>query len=179
MLQPPTHPADCVFVSGVGYAKEDPTFVDDLMNGFPGVGVLPETWHHTEPDANLLPVMEVEQLIAARQDSNESIVSSLTEYEHAEEMHKMTKDDADKGWMTQPRPITDKVMRSVTLSRRIAVVEEREHVDRGWRLRLVDDLTESLVNGATGAKMKIRSQGLDVLRLMILLMSLLGFDVTV
>ena len=52
-------------------------------------------------------------------------------------------------------------------------------MDRGWRLRLVDDLTESLVNGATGAKMKIRSQGLDVLRLMILLMSLLGFDVTV
>ena len=74
----------------------DATFVDDLTNGFPGVGVLPETWHHTEPDANLLPVMEVEQLIAARQDSNESIVSSLTEYEHAEEMHKMTKDDADK-----------------------------------------------------------------------------------
>ena len=62
------------------------------------------------------------------------------------------------------------------MSRIIAVVEERDYVERGWRLRLVDDLIESLVNAATGAKMKIKRQGLDVMRLLLLAYAIFNME---
>ena len=52
-----------------------------------------------------------------------------------------------------------------TLSRIIAVVEERDYVAGGWRVRLVDDLSES---AATGANCKIESHGLDTMRVLML-----------
>ena len=58
------------------------------------------------------------------------------------------------------------------------MAEERAYVQGGWRLRLVDDLTESFVNGATGADYKQRSQGLDTMRSLILYVYLCGVMLT-
>ena len=69
--------------------------------------------------------------------------------------------------MTEPRRLTDEDMEHATLSRRIPVDEYRDDLQNpdgtvgGWRLRLVDHATESLVNMSTRCKQKLNADGID------------------
>ena len=95
-------------------------------------------------------------------DSNERIVSTLWSSEHDEEMMAKTEEEAAKGWLGTPVPLTREHMERYNLSRRMAVEEFREHEvsaenPLGKRLRLVDDLSESIVNFATGCTRAVRN----------------------
>ena len=76
-------------------------------------------------------------------------------------------------------PLTRRHMERYNLFRRLVVPEFREHEvseenPKGMRLRLVDDLSESMVNFATGCSVAVRNDGIDFFRFVVLLTMAFG-----
>ena len=102
-----------------------------------------------------------------RKDNNENVVARIREHEKDKEVSKKTCEEHPKGWMSEPRLLRQNYMEHANLSRRIQVDEYRDYVQNsngtvgGWRLRLVDHATASLVNMSTHCRQNIRANGID------------------
>ena len=80
------------------------------------------------------------KLWSNRHEANAELLRSLHEDEHAEEMLKLTQDDAKKGWMSDPVPLhRSKLMQTGMLCLRFAVAKTKE--DGSTKLRAVDNLS--------------------------------------
>jgi hypothetical protein len=139
----------------------------DCQQGFPFVedlppcegsvsGVLPKSF----PKENLGKT----ELRANRRSYNTTVLSKLTALPHSEDIMPQTIKDAEQGWMTHPRPLRDADLDSGNLTRRIPVREERE---KGWRTRVVDHETESMINPATRPCDKVKHDDIGVLAFMV------------
>ena len=65
----------------------------------------------------------------------------------------ITRADAASGFLSEPVPLEDMDLTVVTPTRRIPV---REHRAKGWKTRIVDHTTASLLNGATLSSDRVR-----------------------
>ena len=96
-----------------------------------------------------------EELLSLRKDSNANVVARIREHEKDDEVLRKAYEEHLKGWMAEPKLLTDDDMMHATLSRRIPLDEYSDCLQNpngtvgGWRLRLVDHATESLVNTST------------------------------
>ena len=94
-----------------------------------------------------------------------------------------TEEEASQGVaLGTPVPLTRDHMERYNASRRMAMEEFREHEvsaenPLGKRLRLVDDLSESMVNFATGCTRAVRNDGVDFFRFVVLLTNGIGHEV--
>ena len=61
--------------------------------------------------------------------------------------------DVPRVFLSEPVPLEDMDLTGVTLTRRIPV---REHRAKGWKTRIVDHTTASLLNGATFSSDRVR-----------------------
>ena len=100
--------------------------------------------------------------------NNSVLMSSMSTSEYSEDLWQIYVEDMDFGALGEAEPVTEELLQSVTLSRRIAVREERSS---GWRTRAVDDMTESGINPATQQGDKLQSGGVCTLVWMILMFS--------
>ena len=87
-----------------------------------------------------------------RESFNEKVLASLKELPFLEDMFPQVVEDADEGFMSQPRPLVSGDLVDKSMTRRIPVREERA---KGWRTRVVDHETESGVNPATARWMSL------------------------
>jgi len=105
--------------------------------------------------------MSVDDMWNCRYASNKHILESNDESPHSALITQMTWDDYVRGWMTKPTVVTEADVRDKLLARRIAVEEWREYEEDGWRLRLVDDYTECLLNLTTTAFQSVQNHDLN------------------
>ena len=151
--------------------------------GFPGTRGLTECCRKGFPLLGDLPACEGEavshefhaslsreDLRSQRESFNEKVLASLKELPFLEDMFPQVVEDADEGFMSQPRPLVSGDLVDKSMTRRIPVREERA---KGWRARVVDHETESGVNPATCLVDKMRHRTLDV-RVAILLAFMLA-----
>ena len=84
---------------------------------------------------------------------NELVLAGVRELPFSDDVLDITRADAASGVMTEPVPLEDIDLTEVTLTRRIPV---REHRAKGWKTRIVDHATASLLNGATLSSDRVR-----------------------
>ena len=106
------------------------------------------------------PPLTVDEVRADRRRSNAVVLSKLKQSEHSGDLMKSTLDDVAEGMMSAPVPVSTLYLDEVSLTRRLAVREERA---KGWRTRAVDHFTESWVNPATHPADKVTHDTVDVL----------------
>ena len=81
------------------------------------------------------------------------MLAGVRELPFSDDVLAITREDAASGFMTEPVPLEDIDLTEVTLTRRIPV---REHRAKGWKTRIVDHTTASLLNGATFSSDRVR-----------------------
>ena len=79
--------------------------------------------------------------------------------------------DAELGFMSQPRRFEPLDVEDKNLTRRIPVREERA---KGWRTRVVDHETESLINEATRPADRVKHDSVDVMAFIVVAMLAAG-----
>ena len=140
-------------------------FLLDLLVGFPLVGDLapcegsgrqglPKSFPKTE--------LTEEGLRQNRVAFNQQVLDAIKPLPYSEDILPATQTDFEKGFMTRPRRMASHDKKRGNITRRIPVREERAS---GWRTRIVDHETESLINEATRPCDKVRHDGIDVLAL--------------
>ena len=137
-----------------------------LRNGFPLIGVLPSIGEATKSKVPTPMGTDTRHdLLAKRRSTNALILGSLRQSEFDEDIWVRTVEDVALGAMACPILASAADLDAVTLSRRVPVREER---GAGWRTRVVDDCSESGLNGATQATQRLVHDTLDVLVQMLL-----------
>ena len=122
------------------YEDHDPKLASDWA-GFGLVGHLP----YCGPDSKILlkrklSFLSVEDLIAQSPSRNRELVASARPSEWDEDLMYIAPTDAELGFNSLPRKLSDWFLDNVTLCRRIPVREEKVS---GWRTRPVDDESEN------------------------------------
>ena len=103
---------------------------------------------------------ELDEVRQRRRETNEWILGKLKQSEFSADLMTSTLDDAAEGMMTEPIPLCEVDLGAVSLTRRLAVREERS---KGWRTRAVDHFTESFINLVTRPVDRVRHDTIDVL----------------
>ena len=113
----------------------------DCQQGFPLLGDLPpcdgavlEGLPKSFPRENL------------EEEENQVVLNKIKDLPFSHDIMPQTVKDAEHGFMSYPRLLIQSDLTDVNLTRRIPVREERES---GWRTRVVDHETESMINEAT------------------------------
>jgi len=101
------------------------------------------------------------------------VQAALKELPYSEDTLPQTLEDAAEGFMTSPRPLLPGDFDPGSFTRRIPVWEERA---KGWRTRIVDHKTESMINPATVPVDKISHDAIEVLITMLLLFMYCGVE---
>ena len=83
---------------------QDPTLDSCLQNGFDHVGRMPLLDDYVKNDVPWEKIISEEDLVCKRRANNDLVLSKLKATELDEEIYKMKAEEADKGWMTEPRP---------------------------------------------------------------------------
>ena len=122
---------------------EDTQLFEDMLQGFTLVGLLPPCLVEASETPKPQKVEPVETLFQDRKEANMELLSKLVQSEHCGDLEDIYGNDVELGAMGPCAVVTDELLESVTLSRRIAVRELRS---AGWRTRAVDDMTESRPN---------------------------------
>jgi hypothetical protein len=104
-------------------------------------------------------VYSVEQLRRDRVANNAKVLSSLKDMPYSEDILPAVLKDAAEHFMTPPAKLDGNPAHH-SLTRRIPVREERHS---GWRTRIVDHETESMVNEATRPVDRVCNDNLDIL----------------
>ena len=65
--------------------------------------------------------------MSRRSDNNDNVVARIRDHERDDEVLRNTYEEYPKGWMTEPRFLTDEDMMHAILSRRILVDEYRDY----------------------------------------------------
>ena len=141
-------------------------FMQDLHQGFPLVGDLPPcegSCVEGVPKSTPKVRYETSQLRSDRQANNASVLRAVRDMEYSEDIMPQAVKDAGQYFMTKPRRLTSNP-KDVSLTRRIPVREERQS---GWRTRVVDHATESLINEATRPCDRVKNDTLDTLVFML------------
>ena len=81
------------------------------------------------------------------------MLAGVRELPFSDDVLDITREGAASGVMTEPVPLEDIDLTEVTLTRRIPV---REHRAKGWKTRIADHTTASLLNGATFSSDRVR-----------------------
>ena len=137
-------------------------FMSDCLLGFPLVGPLPpcEGAVISELPKNCpMGSWGEDDLREHREDINKMVLAKVKELPFSEDILPAVHKDAEQGFMSTPRKLMTKDKSGVNLTRRIPVREERQS---GWRTRIVDHETESLVNEATEPCDKVQHDGLTL-----------------
>ena len=148
--------------------------LQDCLQGFPLVGDLPPCEGATIPGVpKSFPKtrLDTEDLRSNRKDYNKAVLAKLKELPHSEDILPQAQKDAAQGFMTNPRLLKEEDVEKVNLTRRIPVREERES---GWRTRVVDHKTESMINTATRPFDKLQHDDIDVLAFIVTCFLILG-----
>lgn len=147
----------------------DPELIWNMQNGFPLHGVLPKLQVAAQNGCHNPQYLEVAELAKARDVLNSEVLSGSKEDHLSAELHQCTVQDAEKGFMSEPKPVTAATTGAYNLARRIAVLEFREHEKTeenplGRRLRIVVDMSANLVNAATCCPNRQQNESIDSLR---------------
>ena len=139
-------------------------FLHDLQFGFPLVGELPPC-EGDSVDQKFEADLTVRELESSRQVINRKVLGAVSELPFSADILPQTVEDAKLGFMSFPRALVPEDVSHLSLTRRIPVREERS---KGWRTRIVDHETESMINAAAVPCDKIRHNTLDDLASMTL-----------
>lgn len=138
---------------------EDNRLVHDLLHGFPYVGELPPSITASRSVRPRVPGLETEDTLRTnRYQKNVNIIAKLKVEEHEEDMLNSALNDMEFGAMGPVIELNKVDLNNVTLTRRLAVREERT---KGWRTRVVDHKTESGINYAIIPVDKITHDSVD------------------
>ena len=146
----------------------------DCSQGFPFVGDLQPC---EGASVNDLPKSYPRSLLTSadlrknRRQINEQVLNSIKPLPFSEDIMPQAKADWEKGWMSEPRELVPSDLDEVNITRRIPVREERQN---GWRTRIVDHETESLINEATRPADKIQHDSLDILAVIVTMLMAAG-----
>ena len=140
--------------------------VHDLQHGFPFIDVLPKC----EAAADSVPPkplgeLSMQDVFNHRRTANEILIDKVSETEWAQDVMTETLKDVEHGAMTRPVLVDELNLDEVTLTRRLPVREERS---KGWRTRIVDHATESLLNLSTYPQDKVSHDTVDVFMFILL-----------
>ena len=128
---------------------KDLDLVKHLQCGFPYVGRLPRS---SEDVKDIVPrhpeLISVEELRERRLEKNELLVEKVRTSEWQDDLMSENIADVEFGALSEIYLLEEIDMDAVTLSRRLPVREERS---KGWRTRVVDHKSESMVNPAIQA----------------------------
>jgi len=144
---------------------------DALIRGAPIAGRLPVTGNGTLKEFRCSHTLE--ELRANAPESNRQLIASLREDEHALSLYESCVKDAKLGRMTHPQPCGMDGPEGKILSPRhgvllVAVVQSLLFVDRfavvqGEKIRPIDDMSRSGINGACQPGEKLSYDGIDML----------------
>ena len=139
-------------------------FLHDLQFGFPLVGHLAPCEGESVA-CQFEAAITVDELVNGRRDINERVIASVRELPFSSDILSQALQDSAQGFMSTPRAFTPHDASHLSLTRRIPVREERS---KGWRTRVVDHSTESMVNAATVPCDRIKHHTLDDLADMVM-----------
>ena len=139
----------------IGY--EDANCVEVFRRGAPLVGPLPLTGNG-RPELFPEP-LSLKELVAGAERRNAALVGSLKEGRDAAEILAKTEAEARLGRMSHPVPLDAVDLKGAVLTPRFGVWQTRE--DGSERMRLVDDKSRSLINGATQPRERLRHEAID------------------
>ncbi|CAE7673108.1 YRB2 [Symbiodinium necroappetens] len=139
-------------------------FLHDLQFGFPLVGHLAPCEGESVA-CQFEAAVTVDELVNSRGDINERVIASVRELPFSSDILSQALQDSAQGFMSTPRAFTPHDASHLSLTRRIPVREERS---KGWRTRVVDHSTESMVNAATVPCDRIKHHTLDDLADMVM-----------
>ena len=138
---------------------QDAACVELFRVGAPLIGVLPCSGHGR---AEVFPACSSERDLLRRAASqNTKLIKSLREDENSSAVLKLTRDEAVTGRISAPKPLADVCLAGAVVAPRFAVAQQRE--DGSTKLRLVDDMSRSMVNEATQPQERLRYDGVDLL----------------
>ena len=150
------------------------TLLNNVLQGFPFVGDLPPC----EGAARLgrprsFPKHDLQEsdLRKDRKEINEHVLAAMKPLPFEEDILPQTLADAELGFMSQPRRFEPQDVEDKNLTRRIPVREERA---KGWRTRVVDHETESLINEATRPADRVKHDSVDVMAFIVVTMLAAG-----
>ena len=132
--------------------------LEHCQQGFPYVGELPPCEGQSSP-FTFPKEMDVCDLRSDRIALNSAVKAALKDLPFSEDILPQTLEDAQEGFMTQPRLLEPGDLEKASYTRRIPVREERA---KGWRTRVVDHKTESGINPATVPVDKISHDTIEV-----------------
>ena len=154
---------------------EDQQLVQDLVKGFPYVGEMPPSATACRQVRPRVPGLETEESLRKnRRMRNLAVLAKMKTSEHESDMMDSALNDMDLGAMGPVVEGGSLDLDSVTLTRRLAVREEKS---KGWRTRVVDHKTESGINYAIVPVDKIKHDSIDDLVECILYMLRAGVQV--
>ena len=154
---------------------EDASLVKDLHAGFPYVGELPPSATSAVRLLPKRPTLEtVDTLRTNRKAKNLEILGKLKPSEWEHDMLESAVADMEFGALGPLTTADELDLEAVTVSRRLAVREERT---KGWRTRIVDHKTESGINYAIAPADRIRHDNVDTLVTSILVLMRAGVEV--
>ena len=138
---------------------QDAVCIEFFRCGAPAVGPLPVSGSGVpvkRPDAQ-----PVSTVLAGAAQANRALLASLKEDAHSATLLQQTFKEARMGRVTQPVTADQADLCTNILSPRFGVVQARSNGD--MRVRAVDDLTRTKVNGSTSAGEKFRPESVDAL----------------
>ena len=140
--------------------SSDPTAFDYFRYGGPVVGRLPRTGCGDPCD--YAPGDSVDELFLSCRQRNEQLLNTLHTDTNARVLIEHMKADAEKGRMTDPRPLCATDLDSVLFSRRFSR-EQGMRADGTRKIRSVDDETASGTNGCCIPGERLHNDRLDKL----------------
>ena len=153
-------------------AHPDKGVIRCLQTGFPFAGPLPAAGVCVRPGMpKPLGRLSVAELRSKRSSFNEAVLGNLKPSQWSADVMEETVNDIKFGAMRGPWLLHEASICDKLLSRRMPVREERS---AGWKTRVVDDCSESGINMATQACEKLKSDGADILILMVRALTLKG-----
>ena len=138
---------------------EDLACIEFFRWGAPAAGPLPPSGSGAPTARDK--AMPVVDLLRSAEKVNAAMIASLREDKHASELLRVTAQDVAAGRMRDLSKVGDLDLNSVILSPRFGV--EQVKSDGSVRVRPIDDLSRSKLNGCTSVAEKFRPEGVDLL----------------
>ena len=116
-------PLIAAYAAQVGLGDEQ--LAADCQQGFPTVGLLPEFECGAQLLKKVTPSTSKAKLRALRKTTDREMIARFKDSEEGETLARKSREDAEKHYMTMPRPSDAEDIEQVTLTRRLCVQEYR------------------------------------------------------
>ena len=156
-----------MMISQTSLSESEKSLPEDFMNGFPISGDMRDCDYQGKRETKVKRHISREEAVEKRMVNNQVVLSKVREGEYSEMIHEQTIDEASHGRMTPPRRMKERDIKKYSMARRLGVREERPYEEKGWRLRLVDRMTENRLNATAWSSYRLRNDTLDQLHLLI------------